>query len=105
MTRTLATVLAAAAGGLNRPIEQRVDDEGQIEYLRGGLPFAAVDPAGGWASFQLTTTVAAAAMRTPETESSARGPRWVTLRPAELDGHAADRAAAWFESAWRAAGN
>jgi len=105
MTRTLATVVEAAAGGLNRPIERRIADDGQIEFLRGGQPFAAVDPDGAWASFQLTATVAAAALRTPETEASARGPRWVTLRPATLDGPAIDRASAWFESAWRAAGD
>ena len=31
-----------------------------------------------------------------------RAAGWVTLRPAILDGHAVDRATAWFESAWRA---
>jgi hypothetical protein len=104
MTTTLATVLAAAAGGLNRPIEQQIGPDEQAEYLRGGQLFAVVSADGSWASFQLTATVAAAALRTPETESSTRGPRWVTLRPATLDGHAIDRASAWFESAWRAAG-
>ena len=102
MSDTLADVVEAAAGGLTAPIERQVGADGQREYHRGGRPFAAVDPGGAWAVFHLTPTVAAAALRTPDTEPSTRGRGWVTLRPAILDGHAVDRATAWFESAWRA---
>lgn len=102
MSDTLADVVAAAAARLTAPIERQVGTDGQLEYLRGGRPFATVDPDGAWAVFHLTPTVAAAALRTPDTEPSTRGRGWVTLRPAILDGHAVDRATAWFESAWRA---
>jgi hypothetical protein len=99
---TLADVVAAAAAGLAGPMERQVGPDGQVEYLRGGRAFSAVDPDGAWAAFHLTPSVAAAALRTPDTEPSTRGRGWVTLRPAILDGHAVDRATAWFESAWRA---
>jgi hypothetical protein len=51
-----------------------------------------------------SSTFAAAGHSRPSihTEPSTCGRGWVTLRPAILDGHAVDRATAWFESAWRA---
>ena len=42
-----------------------------------------------------------AAARTPDVRRSPRGPGWVELRPPVVDGHAADRANAWFLSGHR----
>jgi hypothetical protein len=58
---------------------------------------------GGAAEFRLDPLVAKAALRTPDTESSNRGPDWVRFGPQALDGHAVDRAEAWLASAWRRA--
>ncbi len=66
-----------------------------------GRPFAVVSADGDSAEFALDPAVAAAATRTPDVAPSAHGPGWVQFRPAVLDGHAADRAAAWFDSARR----
>ncbi len=66
-----------------------------------GRPFAVVSADGDSAEFALDPPVAAAAARTPGVAPSAHGPGWVLFRPAVLDGHAADRAAAWFASAHR----
>ena len=75
-----------------------------MEYGLGDRPFATLEADGGAASFRLSPAVAAAAVHTPDTEPSPRGPDWVTLRPTVVDGHAIDRAVAWLESAWRHAG-
>nr|MBA2300811.1 hypothetical protein [Chloroflexota bacterium] len=45
--------------------------------------------------------VANAAARTPDVSASARGRGWVDLSPRAVDGHAADRAGAWFLSGYR----
>src|SRR5271157_2823653 len=58
----------------------------------------------GWLNFRLRPEIAAAALRTPDTAVSSRGREWVSLAPAALDSFALDRATAWFEVAWRLAG-
>ena len=50
---------------------------------------------------RLEPLVATAALRTPDTTASSRGPGWVRFAPAALDRFAADRAIAWIEHAWR----
>jgi hypothetical protein len=59
----------------------------------------------GVAEFRLDPLVAKAALRTPDTQPSERGPDWLRFSPQALDGHAVDRAEAWFASAWRRAGD
>ena len=105
MSDTLGEVLEAAAGGLDGPAARARSGDGSVEFRRGERPFAVLEPDGRAASFRLSTAVASAALRTPDTTASPRGQGWVTLRPVELDGHAVDRATAWFESAWRASAN
>jgi 2,4-dienoyl-CoA reductase-like NADH-dependent reductase (Old Yellow Enzyme family) len=86
------------------------DDEGvavaadgsAVSYSVEEVVFALADGADA-AEFRLNPAVAAAAQRTPDTTSSARGPEWVRFIPAELDDHAIDRAVAWFGSAARRA--
>lgn len=99
---TLSAALTAAAAELAGVI--RRENAGAIEYGLGDRPFAILESDGGAASFRLSPPVAAAAVHTPDTDPSERGPDWVTLRPAAVDGHAIDRAVAWLESAWRYAG-
>jgi hypothetical protein len=72
-----------------------------VEWSAGGIAFAAIE--GNRAEFRLARPVAAAALRTPGTAASARGPDWVAFAPDELDSHAIDRAEAWLASAWRRA--
>ena len=77
----------------------RIDrDEGTV-WRRAGRPFAAL--AGGALEVRLQAPVADAALRTPDTAPSKRGEGWVHFAPALLDRFAADRVAAWLESAWR----
>ena len=73
-----------------------------IEYDRVGVVFA--ERVAGKLSFRLRAEIVAAALRTPNTAPSARGPEWVALAPAAADVFALDRAVAWFETAWRLAG-
>jgi hypothetical protein len=102
MSASLAEVLAATAASLG--VAGKPDPaSGAIEYVRADRLFAAVEAGGASASFRLAPAVAEAAIRTPDTGPSDRGRGWVTLSPRVPDGHAVDRAAAWFESAWRAA--
>jgi hypothetical protein len=68
-------------------------------FERAGTPFAAMD--GDALEVRLDPAVAAAALRTPDTDASSRGPAWVRFDPPELDRMAIDRATAWLEYAWR----
>ena len=76
---------------------------GQATWSRGGTPFAVLHADGLAAEFKLDAAVAAAAVRTPDVTASPRGPGWVLFRQVDLDPHGADRALAWFASAYRRA--
>ena len=97
---TLGELFAKAALGL-AGIEIGTSTDGSITWSRGGRPFATLSGDGMTASFDLDPAVAAAAARTPDVIASSPGPGWVAFTPLELDDHAADRAAAWFASAYR----
>jgi hypothetical protein len=73
------------------------------EYSRAGVAFAARE--ADVLTFRLREEVVKAAMQTLDTAPSPRGPEWIALAPATADEFALDRAAAWFESAWRFAGS
>jgi hypothetical protein len=94
--RDLIEAAATELGAVDR--NERGD---VVEWGTGGIVFAAVG--GDRAEFRLAPAVASAALRTPDTAASQRGPDWVAFAPAVLDQHAADRAAAWLASAWRRA--
>lgn len=98
-TGRLEALVAAVAAELVGV--ERHDRDGGTEWSTGGIAFAAVS--GARAEFRLSPPVAAAALRTPDTQKSARGPDWVMFAPVELDRHATDRAEAWLASAWRRA--
>jgi hypothetical protein len=96
---TLRAALEVEAADLAGAVA--TETSGRIEWRAGGLVFAVLD--GDAAEFRLAEPVAAAALRTPGTAPSARGGGWVAFRPVPIDGHALDRAIAWFGSAWRRA--
>jgi hypothetical protein len=99
---TLEALLAAVAADLDDVSASPMADGG-VAWSRGADVFAALGADGASADFRLDPAIAAAATRTPDTGPSPRGQGWVRFRPATLDGHAVDRATAWFISACRRA--
>ena len=94
---TLGEVLAQAAMSL--PGVQQLREGDRVEWSAGGRPFATL--AGGDAEFRLQPLIARAALGTPDTATSSRGPEWIAFRPPEIDRYAADRATSWLASAHR----
>ena len=78
---------------------ERSTDGVTATFSRSSEAFAVADPAGF--EFRVGTTIAAAALRTPDVSESSRGGDWVRFEPTELERTAVDRAVAWFEAAWR----
>jgi hypothetical protein len=99
---TLETLLATVAADLEG-VTASAAAEGGTTWTTGADPFAVLAADGRSAEFRLDPAIGAAAVRTPDTEPSPRGQGWVRFRPAALDGHAVDRATAWFISACRRA--
>ena len=99
---TLREVLIEAATEVEEEVVAAHLDGG-TSWSAAGVVFAGLDRAGTTASFRLDPALAGAARRTPDVGSSPFGPEWVTFRPSVLDGHAVDRAAAWFVAALRRA--
>lgn len=72
------------------------------EYAHNGVAFAhrtdeeAID-------LRLGDEIGEAALRTPDTHPSSRGPDWVSFTPKAWDHMAADRLKAWFRLAWKLA--
>lgn len=102
---TLREVLqdAAALAGDEAPVASAVDDAGAAIWSSRGTDVVALDAAGSTVAFRLDAVLAPAARRTPDVGASSRGGDWVEFRPAALDGHAIDRATAWFLAAVRRA--
>jgi hypothetical protein len=96
----LRELLEAAAMELSGAVTAAEDDT-SVTWSRAGRAFAVVGLDGYRAEFALDPAVADAASRTPDVVPSPRGPGWVAFAPAALDDHAADRATAWFGSAYR----
>lgn len=96
----LRDLLSEAAAGLE-DVEAASGPGGEVTWSRAGRPFVVLSGDETAAEFGLESAVAAAAMRTPDVTPSERGPGWVTFAPAVLDDHGADRARAWFASAYR----
>jgi hypothetical protein len=97
---TLRDVLdAAATGAADVDVETQID--GATTWAVLGTVFAMLSADGSTVSFLLDPIVAGAAARTPDVRRSERGPGWVEMRPRAVDGHAADRAGAWFLSGHR----
>jgi hypothetical protein len=96
---TLLDILTSAGEGL--PGIRADGEEARWTWAGGGAVFAALD--GGRAEFRLDPLVARAALRTPDTSPSTRGPDWIAFTPSLLDDAAVDRAEAWFLSGYRRA--
>jgi hypothetical protein len=96
---TLADILVAAAEEVDG-VTAAVDGE-LTTWSAGSRPFVAL--AGDRAEFRLDPLVARAALRTPDTMPSPRGPDWIGFAPVVIDDPAVDRAEAWFLSAHRLA--
>lgn len=96
----LGDLLGEAAAGV-ADVNASIGTDAALTWSVAGQPFAVLGPDRAAAEFALDPPIAAAAQRTPDVAPSERGPGWVSFRPAVLDGHAADRAAAWFASAHR----
>ena len=100
-TESPATEIDRLAGRLDG-VQRRAVGEA-IEYARAGVVFAVRE--ADLLSFRLRDDVAKAALQTPDTAPSVCGSDWVALTPSTADTFTLDRAAAWFESAWRLAGS
>ena len=97
----LLAALEKAAEDLPDGIEV-TDADGSTTWTRGGARFAVLR--GSAVDLRVGVALAAAALRTPDVTTSARGSDWVAFAPLELDGHALDRLGAWFAAAHRRAG-
>jgi hypothetical protein len=100
-TESPAQAVDRLAGELDEVRRKQVGQA--VEYDRAGVVFAARE--AGRLSFRLRADIAEHALHTPETSKSPRGREWVTLASEATDTFTVDRAAAWFESAWRLAGD
>lgn len=98
---TIREVIEAVAAQYGLDPQVAAAEDGSVTWSRGEQVFAAVSADGWTASFLLDPLVAGAAARTPDVRASSRGRGWVDLSPKVVDGHAADRAGAWFLSAYR----
>ena len=101
MIPSLRSVLEAAAEDAG--IGGTTDADGTRTWSAGGRIFATLDPNGTTATFRLDPVLAAAARRTLDAGPSHHGGEWVRFSPAVVDGHAEDRARAWFAAAVRRA--
>jgi hypothetical protein len=87
-------------------LDALLDEAGDVttptggEFARDGIVFA-VRPAEDVFELRLGAEIAEAAMRTPDTGTSNRGPDWVRFAPPNWDDMAFDRLEAWFRVAWR----
>lgn len=72
------------------------------EFVRASFVFAV--QSGTKLEFRLRPEVASAGLRTPATSRSARGADWIVLDTTTADQFTVDRTVAWFEMAWRVAG-
>jgi hypothetical protein len=94
---SLLDVLTSAAEGLPGVAAEGVGETRR--WQAGEALFATLE--GDRAEFRLDPQIARAALRTPDTGPSPRGPDWVVFAPPLLDDGAVDRAEAWFLSAHR----
>jgi hypothetical protein len=74
-------------------------DGGVVAYRRGETVFARAS--ADFLELRLPVDIADAAARTPDTVESAGAPGWIRFTPRGHERHVADRATAWFETAWR----
>jgi hypothetical protein len=81
---------------------QRRTSGSSVEFVRGAVVFAV--QAGPKVEFRLRSEIVAAGLKTAATSRSARGADWIVLDTSAADVFTVDRTTAWFETAWRFAG-
>lgn len=99
---TSAALLAVLADLVaETPGVERSTTAEAIVFSAEGRQFGAVE--GDVIELRLDRAIASAALRTPDTSASERGPEWVRYQPASLEGYDLDRLEAWFGLAQRRA--
>ena len=78
-----------------------VPRDGRVGWERDGIEFARVS--ASVLEVRLPEDIAAAALRTPDTSPIAGELGWIRFTPSSDERHVADRAEAWFHTAWRRA--
>jgi hypothetical protein len=96
---TLAPTLAGLAADLADV--RTLISGGTMTWSRGETAFAILR--ASTVELRLDRAVAAAALKTPDTAASQRGPEWVGYAPQTLEGSDLDRLTAWFALAFRRA--
>jgi hypothetical protein len=98
----IAELLASIAPHLDEVVISADPDGRRTVYSRGGREIARMDADA--LEVWLPPDIADAATRTPDTVPIAGEPGWVRFTPTSEERHVADRAEAWFRTAWRHAG-
>jgi hypothetical protein len=103
MTNDVAPDLAGLCADIAEELDEvsHSADGDEVAYSRAGAVFARV--LGSRLDVRLPADIAEAALRTTDTDAGA-GPGWVRFAPTSSERHVLDRAAAWFQTAWRHAG-
>jgi hypothetical protein len=78
-------------------------EAGLVVYRRGSAPFARASTAA--LEIRLPDDIAEAAERTPDTTVLPAQAGWIRFAPRTGERHVIDRATAWFQTAWRHAGD
>jgi hypothetical protein len=99
-TELLAALRGAAAAGED---PHETASNGETSWARAGTRFAVLR--GATVELRVGSVIVSAALRTPDTTRSERGPDWIAFAPSDLDGPARDRLVAWFAAAGRRAVN
>jgi hypothetical protein len=105
MTDDTAPDLAGLCADVAAELEEATSsaDEGVTSYARGTAVFARVSVAG--LDVRLPVDIAEAALMTPDTAVDPLDRGWVRFTPGNAERHVIDRARAWFEIAYRHAGD
>jgi hypothetical protein len=98
----LAELIASIAPYLDNVIATVDDASGRTTYRRGEREIARMDARS--LEVRLPSDIADAATRTPDTVPIVGEPGWIRFTPSSEERHVADRAEAWFRTAWRHAG-
>jgi hypothetical protein len=105
MTNDGAPDLAGLCADLADELTDELDevsssaDGDVVSYARGGAVFVRVS--GSSLEVRLPADIAEAALRTPDTALDPDDRGWLRFTPKDDERHAVDRAAAWFQTAWR----
>jgi hypothetical protein len=97
----IAELVASIAPFLD-DVASEVDPGGLAVYRRGAIEIARADARS--LEVRLPADIAEAAARTTDAVALEGEPGWIRFTPRSDERHVADRAEAWFRTAWRHAG-